>query len=142
MSPDNVESLRAFLEAWGREPWTPAAWEGGTPIDMSFFDPEVVYEDTILPDHVGEAYRGHEGVSRAAQRWIEGNEWLLFELERIVGAGDHLVSIQRARSKARYSGIEIDVRFAYAWTFRDGRAVRFKSFLDPDDALEAVGLRE
>src|SRR4029453_12388104 len=101
MSQENVESLRAFLEPWGREPWTLEAGERGGVIDMSLLDPEVVYEDENLPDHIGEAYRGHEGIIRAAKRWVEPNEWLLVELEQIVGHGDPLVAIHRARSKAR-----------------------------------------
>jgi ketosteroid isomerase-like protein len=142
MSQENVESLRAFLEPWGREPWTLEAWERGGVIDMSLLDPEVVYEDENLPDHIGEAYRGHEGIIRAAKRWVEPNEWLLVELEQIVGHGDHLVSIHRTRSKARHSGIEFDAPLAYAWTFRDGKIVHFQSFREPDDALEAAGLSE
>jgi hypothetical protein len=84
----NVEKLRAFLEAWGEQPWTPEAWERGDVIDMSFFDPDVVYEDAILPDHGDEAYHGQEGIVRAAKRWIEGSEWLRVELEQISGEGD------------------------------------------------------
>ena len=109
---------------------------------MSFLDPDVLYEDTNLPDHAGEAYRGHEGVVRAAERWIEGSEWLLVELEQIVGAGDRLVSIHRVRSKARYTGIEFNAFVAYVWTFRDGKVIHFRSFLDLEQALEAVGLSE
>ena len=142
MSQENVESLRAFLEAWGREPWTPEAWERGGVIDMSFLDVDVVYEDETLPDHIGEAYRGHDGILRAAQRWIEPNEWLLVELEQIVGHGDHLVSIHRLRSKARHTGIEFETPLAYARTFRDGKIVHFRSFLEPDAALDAAGLSE
>ena len=123
----NVETLQALFEDWARQPWTPEEWEGGPVIDMSFFDPEVVYEDTILPDHGAEAYHGHEGVIRAARRWIEGSEWLRIELEEIGGDGDHLFSIQVVRSRARHSGIELPVRFAYDWTFRDGKVVHFKS---------------
>jgi hypothetical protein len=123
----NVETLQALFEDWARQPWTPEAWEGGPAIEMSFFDPEVVYEDTILPDHGDEAYHGHEGVIRAARRWIEGSEWLQIELEEIRGDGDHLLSIQIVRSRARHSGIELPVRFAYDWTFRDGKVVHFKS---------------
>jgi ketosteroid isomerase-like protein len=148
MSEENVASLRAFLEDWSREPWTPEAWKRGEVIEMSFFDPEVVYEDTVLPDHVGEAYRGHDGVERAAKRWVEPQEWLLVELERIIEVGDHLVSVHRLRSKARHSGIEFDTRdagfspLAYLWTFRDGKVIHFKSFLGVEPALEAAGLRE
>ena len=113
MSQENVENLRAFLEAWGREPWTPEAWQRGGVIDMSLLDPHVIYEDENLPDHIGEAYTGHEGIVRAARRWIEPFEWLLIELEQIVDAGDRLVSIHRARSKARHSGIEFEEPVAY-----------------------------
>jgi ketosteroid isomerase-like protein len=141
MSQENVENLRAFLETWSREAWTLEAWQRGEVMDMSFLDPEVTYEDSNLPDHVGEAYRGHEGIVRAAERWIEPFEWLLVELEQIVDAGDRLVSIHRARSKARYTGIEFDTPLAYLWTFRDGKVIHFRSFREPGEALEAVGLR-
>jgi ketosteroid isomerase-like protein len=142
MSQESVENLRAFLETWSREAWTLEAWQRGEVMDMSFLDPEVTYEDSNLPDHVGEAYRGHEGIVRAAERWIEPFEWLLIELEQIVDAGDRLVSIHRARSKARYTGIEFDTPLAYLWTLRDGKVIHFRSFREPGEALEAAGLRE
>src|SRR6478672_7819089 len=117
MSQENVESLRAFLEPWGRE-----AWQQGEVIDMSFLDRDVIYEDANLPDHIGEVYRGDEGIVRAAKRWIEPFEWLRVELEQIMDAGDdRLVSIHRGRSKARHTGIEFDEPVAYVWTFRDGK---------------------
>ncbi len=142
MSQENVERLRAFLEPWGRERWTPEAWERGEVIDMSLLDAEVVYEDENLPDHAGEAYRGHEGIRRAARRWVEPNEWLWVELKQIIGEGDRLVSIHRVRNKGSYSGIAFDAPLAYAWTFRDGKIIHFQSFREPQDALEAAGLSE
>jgi ketosteroid isomerase-like protein len=142
MSQENRKRLRAFLEPWGREPWTPEAWEGGDVIDMAFLDPEIVYEDENLPDHIGEAYRGHEGILRAARRWVEPNEWLLVELKQIIGEGDRLVSIHRVRNKASYSGIAFDAPLAYVWTFRDGKIIHFQSFREPEDALNAAGLSE
>jgi ketosteroid isomerase-like protein len=142
MSQENVESLRAFLEGWAREPWTPEGWQRGGVIDMSLLDPHVIYEDENLPDHVGEAYRGHEGIVRAARRWIEPFEWLLIELERIVDADDCLVSIHRTRSKARRSGIEFEAPLAYVWAFRGGKIVHFQSFREPEEALEAAGVSE
>jgi ketosteroid isomerase-like protein len=132
MSQENVENLRAFWEAW-----TP-----GEDMDMSILDPEVTFQDANLPDHIGETYRGHEGVARATERWLEPYESVKIELERIVGRGDHLVSIHHARSKARYTGIEDEGPVAYTWTFRDGKVIHFRSYRDPAAALEAVGLRE
>ena len=109
---------------------------------MSLLDPHVTYEDENLPDHVGEAYRGHEGIVRAARRWIEPFEWLLIELERIVDADDCLVSIHRTRSKARHSGIEFEAPLAYIWAFRGGKIIHFQSFREPEEALEAAGVSE
>ena len=138
MSPDNVENLRALLETWDIRA-SLEAWKRGE-ADVSLFDPEVAYEDTILPDQVGETYRGLEGVARATERWIEPYEELTVVLEKVVGEGDRIVSIHRAIAKARHTGIEFELPVAYAWTFRDGKVLHFKSFRDPAEALEAVGL--
>ena len=131
MSPENVENLRALLETWNRrEP------------NLSLLDPDCTFEDTVLPDQVGESYRGHEGVIRAAENWAAAYEWLRVELEQIVEVGELLVSVHRMKAKARYTGIEFDATFAYLWTFRDGRIVNFRGYADPRQALQAVGLEE
>jgi ketosteroid isomerase-like protein len=117
MSQENVDRLRALLQAWNP----------GDEVDMSLLDPSVVYEDTILPDQVGETYRGYQGVARATRRWLEAYEKVTVELEQVFDAGDQIVSIHRARSRARHTGIESELRFAYLWTFRDGRVIHFRS---------------
>jgi ketosteroid isomerase-like protein len=132
MSHENVDRLRAFWEIWEMR---------GEP-DLSLLDPEVVFEDDVLPDHAGETYRGHEGVVRAARTWLEAYEQPTVELEQIVGSGDRLVSIHRFRGKGLHSGIENGGRYAYLWTFRNAKVIHFVSFRDPADALEAVGVRE
>src|SRR3954451_14797792 len=131
MSQENAENLRALWEKWNR---------GET--DLSLLDPDVVYEDSNLPDHIGEEYRGHEGVARAVERWLEPYEALSAELVRVVGSGDRLGSIHHAVGTARHTGIEIEEPLAYAYEFRNGKIIRFRSFRDPDQALEAAGLSE
>lgn len=70
MSQQDVANLRHFLESW--DPRTDLeAWKRGEPRGLSLFDPEMTYEDTILPDHVGETYRGYDGLARATERWLE-----------------------------------------------------------------------
>jgi ketosteroid isomerase-like protein len=141
MSQENVETLRAFLETITDIPaFVDAAKRGD--VDLSALDPDVAYEDENLPDHIGETYRGYEGVIRAAERWAEASEVLTIELQRIIGSGDRLISIHGIHSRARHSGIEFNQPVTYVWTFRDGRIVHFRSYQDPSDALEAAGLRE
>ncbi len=141
MSQENVDSLRAFLGTWNSAAGN-LATRNRAEVDFSLLDPEVTYEDATLPDHVGEIYRGHEGVARATDRWIEAFEELRVELEQIVGTADCLVSIHRVHSRARHTGIEFEGRLAYAWTFRGERVIHFKSFLSREEALEAAGLSE
>jgi ketosteroid isomerase-like protein len=96
MSDENVERLRAFCATWDRD----------DPPDFLLLDPDVVFEDDLLPDHAGETYRGREGVMRSIRTWVEPYERFTIELEEIVESGDRLVSIHRFRYKAQYTGIE------------------------------------
>jgi len=136
MSEENVENLRTYFETWSWE-----AWRRGE-FDTSLLDLDVTYEDTTLPDHVGETYRGPQGVIRATERWLEAFEWLQIELERVLSAGERLVSIHRVRAKARHTGIELDGPVAYVWTFRDSKVIHFRSFRDAEEARKAVGIAE
>jgi ketosteroid isomerase-like protein len=131
MSQADVENLRVWWEKFNRGEFDP-----------SLLDPDVVYEDANLPDHIREAYRGHEGVRRATERWLEPFESLTAELERIVGTGDRLVSIHQVTAKARHTGIEFEGPLAYAYRFRDGKIVHFQSFRSAEEALEAAGISE
>lgn len=136
----NLERLREFLEAWDPKADL-EAWKRGQ-ADVSLLDPEIAYEDTILPDHVGETYRGYEGVARAMERWLEPFDSLTIESERIVGGANPLVSIHRVRMKALHTGIALDASLAYVWTFRNGKVVHLKSYWHPAEALEAAGPSE
>jgi ketosteroid isomerase-like protein len=80
---------------------------------LLLLDPDVVFEDDLLPDHAGETYRGREGVMRSIRTWLEPYERFTIELEQIVESGDRLVSIHRFRYKAQYTGIEGEMRYAY-----------------------------
>jgi ketosteroid isomerase-like protein len=140
MSQDNVERLRGFLEhTFVDIPALVESWERGE-ADLSIFDDEIVYQDSNLPDHVGETYRGLDGLLRAAKRWVEPFEILRVELEEIVGTGDLLVSVHEARAKAKDVEIELRDPLSYVWTFRDGRVTHFRSIRDRAEALEAAGL--
>ena len=146
MSQENVERLRAYLEEWDPKPDLEAGKRGDRVPSatkfLSLVDPEVAFEDQLLPDHVGETYRGYEGIVRATEQWLEPFESLHIELERIVGTGERVVSIHRVQYKARYTGIEAETPLAYVWTFRDRKVIHIHAYRDPAEALEAVGLRE
>ena len=132
MSQENAERLRAYCQSWEK---------GGVP-DFDLLDPEIVFEDDILPDHAGETYRGHEGLARATRTWLQPHEEFTIKLEEIVGSGERLVSTHRFRATARHTGIRAELHYAYVWTFRDGKVIHLRSFREAEQALEAAGLRE
>jgi ketosteroid isomerase-like protein len=141
MADANVENLTAMLSTWADRNLCEfdQAWQRGE-VDLDLMDAQVAYEDTILPDHVGETYRGHEGVVRAMRRWVEPFDDLRVSLERIVGEGDTLVSIHLAHATAAHTHLQFDNSLAYLWRFREGCVATFCSYWEPADALRLVGL--
>jgi ketosteroid isomerase-like protein len=136
MSQKNVEILE--------EMWRTTLNVDPTKIQTSYFDPDVVYEDEILPDHVGEVYRGHDGMQRA---WAQALE--PFEIESIESAlvwardaGDEVVTYHHVRWQGKGSGVPLEFDYAYLWRFRAGRIIYCKAFRQVADALEAAGLSE
>jgi ketosteroid isomerase-like protein len=131
MSQKDVDRLRAVWDAWNRGEF-----------DLSMLDPEVVFEETVLPDDAGETYRGHEGVLRAWARWAEAWEDFTTEVEQILDAGDQLVSIHTVYLQGKHSGAHTTLRYAYLYTLRDGKVIHLRSYVNPAEALEAAGLPE
>jgi len=127
MSHENVEIVRSIYAAW---------LEGGSA--KSLIDPEIEYVNP--PDAVESGVR-HDRKAFAGIR--DAYEDVRVEPERFIDAGgDDVVVIGRVTGKGRGSGVEIDWRQGYVWTVRDGRAVRFLWFNDPDEALDAAGLQD
>jgi hypothetical protein len=61
--------------------------------------------------------------------------------ERFVDAGEDVVVIGTARGTSD-SGVQVTMRQGYIWTFREGKAVRFRWFNDPEEALRAAGVED
>jgi hypothetical protein len=147
-TPDQEELAAAFRSIWpdGTD-WVQvvrddAAWASFSKGFAASLASDFVYEDDYLPDHVGERYRGLDGVRRASRGWVEPYEQMVYELERIVGTRDRFVSTHRVRAKARHSGIVQDFRIAYLWTYLNGSLIHSQGFRDVERALKAAGLVE
>ena len=98
----------------------------------------------IAPDleYVNPPYAVESGTRRSRSMLAKVREVypdFRLEPERFVDAGEDVVVIGTARGTAA-RGVEAQWRQGYVWTVRDGRAIRFRWFNDPKEALEAVGL--
>jgi len=59
-----------------------------------------------------------------------------------IESGDRVVVIVKARMRPTGSSAEIENRTGALWTIRDGMVVSIRVFPKPEEALEAAGLSE
>jgi ketosteroid isomerase-like protein len=125
MSARNVQLVRTIYELWERD--EPAG---------HLIDPELEY---VNPPYAVEAGTRRGRGTLGAIREVYPDFYM--EPGRFVGAGDEVVVIGTARGTGA-SGVRTEWRQGYVWTVRDGKAVRFRWFNHPSEALAAVGLQE
>jgi ketosteroid isomerase-like protein len=126
MSEENVEVVRRIYEAWlqGRS-------------SRDWIDSDVEYVNP--PDAVeGGTRRGRKAFAGIRDAYDD----VRIEPEQFIDAGGDVIVIARVRGKGRGSGVDIDWRQGYVWTIRNGKAVRFRWFNKPEQALEAAGMSD
>ncbi len=107
---------------------------------VDFSDPEIEYrEDPKFPQ--AEVYRGRDAVVRQAREFYSSFSEYRIEIEELFGVDDKVVSVVHEKGRGRASGAPADRRVAWIFTLRRGKLLRMEIYLDPADALEAVGVR-
>jgi ketosteroid isomerase-like protein len=102
-------------------------------------DPDIEWvEDPQRAD--GAIYRGHEGVRRSFERWLEQWDEFGSEAEQFIDCGEDVLVVARESGLGRTSGASVSSRIYSVWTIREGKIARYREFYDEQAALEAVGL--
>jgi ketosteroid isomerase-like protein len=130
MSQENVEGARRFHDHFDRT---------GEPL-WDVIDDEIEVYDHDIPD--AGTYQGIAGYTKWLANWGETFENFAMDLERLVDAGDQVVSLFVMRATGRGSGVSVERKDAIVSTFRDGKITRIDYYNDRAQALEAVGLSE
>ena len=135
MSQENVESFKRFADANNRR---------DVEALLAELDPEVEWQSAVLTSLGGEAtvHRGHDGVREMLRDLYEAFSEFQVEFSDIRDLGDRVVAIGRWITRGEESGVETTPPLASVVDFKDGKAIRVRSYLDPQEALEAAGLRE
>ena len=131
MSQENVEIVRAAIDAANRDDWD-AVYKDMAPgfeLDMSRAVGPV--SGVLSLDQVRRALEDFAGY------W----ESLRIEPHAFIEAGDRLVMPHTVHVRGR-DGIEVVSRPTFVWTSRDGAIERVTLYQERQDALEAVGLSE
>jgi len=87
-------------------------------------------------------FHGYEGLAQVTREVFEVFSDCRFVPQRLVDSGDQVVAVVEVRALGRDSGVETRETVAHVWTLRAGRIVVWQVYWDPEQALEAVGLRE
>ena len=85
-------------------------------------------------------YFGERGLGLFFQSYWDAFESISIEVEELIGTGDAIVAIIRARGRGTGSGVEVDARGPHLWSFRDGKIVGLALYEHLDEALEAASL--
>jgi len=126
----NVSLTRRSYEAFARDD-----------LDAVLADmhPEIEWHQAQGLPHGG-FYRGVEAVRASIFDPLDEEWWDEFHAdpEEFVDGGEQVVVIGRYWGRAKGTGKALDVPFVHVWTWRDGRAVRFRQFLDTAGWVEAL----
>lgn len=106
---------------------------------MADMDAEIEWHQAQGLPHGG-FYRGIAEVRRNIFDPLDEQWWEEFSAtpDEFLDAGAEVVVLGRYRGVAKGTGKRLDVPFVHVWTVRDGKAVRFRQFLDTAGWVEAL----
>jgi ketosteroid isomerase-like protein len=87
-------------------------------------------------------FRGHDGVREMMRDLNEAFGEIQIEISEIRDLGDRLVAIGRTRTRGKASGAETETPLSFVTKVKNGKTILLRAYLDPEKALEAVGLSE
>ena len=109
-----------------------------------FWHPQVEYvEDPRWPG--ASTYQGRDAVLRCFLDYMEAlgrEDDLAITVERVFDGGDRQVPFVRVQSRASTSGVPHEHLWGYVVKVSGQQIVYFRAYYEPQEALEAVGLRE
>ena len=128
----SVDTVRRSYEAFARDDLD------GVMADM---DDAIEWHQAQGLPHGG-LYRGLADVRRHVFDPLHDEWWEEFSADpdEFVDAGDTVVVIGRYRGVAKGTGRRLDAPYVHVWTLRDGRAIRFRQFLDTQGWNDALGV--
>jgi SnoaL-like domain len=133
MSERNVESLRAFIDAFNTRDFEAL---------IAYADPSIKLHSVLAVG--GEVvYHDHDGL-RSWQRDIEGawGEQIRVEPEAYFDLGDDTLVFYVLRGRGRRSGAEVAMPIAGVGTWCDGLIVYWKTYIQRESALNDLGISE
>jgi ketosteroid isomerase-like protein len=131
MSQENVEIVKAAIDAVSRGDWDAALQDAAPGFEYDF-------SRALGP------WRGVFGLDQVRRIWEEfAASWESFRIEphEFIEVGDHVVVPGTGHMVGR-EGIEVEARLTLVSTIRNGAIERITMYQERQDALEDLGLSE
>ena len=135
MSEENVEMIRAAMEAWNRRDWDEALKDAA---------PDFVLDNSMNAGERRGVHRGPDEVKRSWGMLTEAWQSVRIEVIEFIEAKEGVVVTRQKAHFVGRDGIELPgpIRSGWLWTIRDGKLAYLTTYNDVDEALEAAGLSE
>jgi ketosteroid isomerase-like protein len=133
MSQENVEFVHRAIDAFNRQDLAALA-------EFCTDDFEFVSMLTAV-DAGGSTYRGRhawsEYFARMRDTWAE---WWVDDFQVFDAGNDSLAAVVQMAGRGQHSGVAVDRTIGMTYRLRDGVICHMRAYLEPREALEAVGL--
>ncbi len=126
----NLEIVRRSYDAFAR---------GDLDAVVADMDDGIEWQQAQGLPHGG-TYHGIVAVRANVFDPLDRDWWSVFSAEpaEFLDAGAEVVVLGRYRGTAKETGRGLDVPFVHVWSLRDGKAWRFRQFLDTAGWVEAL----
>jgi ketosteroid isomerase-like protein len=138
VQPSGIDLVELFRASRAPDP-------SATGIDLTAFESDFETEfiarrafGSIRPN----VSRGLQGFVESWRDWLEPWESYYVEAEGFIDAGDEVVSLTRVLAQTTRDAVAVEHRPGAVWSVREGKIVCVRFYLERQEALEAVGLRE
>lgn len=133
MSGQNVAIVESALQAFNRRDLNALA-------GLSYADLEIV--STLTAANLGgSTYLGSDAFTGYFAAMDESwDEWRIEDFDVLDASDDRVACLCRLVGKGRQSGVPVERPVGITYRIRDEKLWRIRSYLDPDEALKAVGL--
>jgi uncharacterized protein len=130
---EDVELVKSAFETWNR---------GEIDAFVDYTSEDVAWVEVSGRPEGGATERvGRERLRQGLKSLFDAWESYYIDAERIEEVGDRIVAIVREVARGRASGVEVDGRWGYLITVKNGEMVRVEAYRDAAQALLAAGVR-
>jgi ketosteroid isomerase-like protein len=133
MAQEDMEVVRKAIEARNRDldEW------------MAFFDPGVRSSDVLIAVGMRTETQGIDELRSHAEKWEEAFDEFREEIVELVDLGELILAEVRFHGHGEASGARVTASQVDFYRVREGLITEYRSgYRSPQEALEAVGLRE